>query len=204
MKVSCIVLAGGQSTRLGRNKLAEIIGGKTLLQRVVDALSLLNSEIIIVAPRPNSLPEIVCNSPSRLIRDIHPGKGTLSGIYTGLAFSHSLYNLVVAADMPFLNVNLVQYMLDIAAGVDLVAYREGDRFEPLHAVYSRNCMTGLEVLLKRSPLRIIEILPFVKIRYLALEEIRRFDPQHLSFFNINTEEDLQKARHIVETGALNQ
>ena len=182
LDVSCIVLAGGKSTRLGRDKLSELIGGTILLQRVVDTLSLFDSEIIIVAPQPSSLPKIASHSRIRIVRDIYPGKGALGGIYTGLMASRSFYNLVVAADMPFLNGNLLQYMLDVAAGMDLVAYREGDRFEPLHAVYSRNCMIGLAELLPLSNVRLIEILRFAKTRYLALEEIEEIRSSASKFF----------------------
>jgi len=98
-----------------------------------------------------------------------------------------------------LNVDLLRYMLGIASGADLVAYRDGDRFEPLHAVYSRNCVAALEQLVQRNNVRIIEILRLVKTRFLTLEEIARFDPGHLSFFNVNTEEELSRALDIVKT-----
>jgi molybdenum cofactor guanylyltransferase len=199
LNISCIALAGGKSSRLGRNKLTEVIGDKILLHRVLDTLSLLGSEIIIVTPRQSSLPEIADYSGVRIIRDIYPDKGSLGGIYTGLAASKSPHNLVVASDMPFLNVDLLRYMLGIASGADLVAYRDGDRFEPLHAVYSRNCVAALEQLVQRNNVRIIEILRLVKTRFLTLEEIARFDPGHLSFFNVNTEEELSRALDIVKT-----
>jgi molybdopterin-guanine dinucleotide biosynthesis protein A len=202
LKVGCIILAGGKSTRLGRDKLAEVIGGRHLLQRAVDTLSLFDGEIIIVTSQPSSLPEIAWNSQIRIVSDGHPGKGILGGIHTGLMASRSVYNIVVAADMPFLNADLLQYMLEIAVGMDLVVYREGDRFEPLHAVYSRDCVIGLKEMLGLTNVRLIEILYFARTRYLSLEEIERFDPQHLSFFNINFEEELEKARCIVARGAV--
>jgi molybdenum cofactor guanylyltransferase len=168
LKVGCIVLAGGKSTRLGRDKLSEIIGGRTLLQRVVDTLSLLDREIIIVVSQSSSLAGIAQHSHLRIARDSHPGKGTLGGIYTGLIASQSFYNIVVAAYMPFLNLDLLRYMLDIVAGMDLVAYRDGEHFEPLHAIYSRNCVIGLQEMLRHSNVRLIEILNFARTRYLSL------------------------------------
>ncbi len=203
LNAGCIVIAGGKSSRLGRNKLAESVGGATLLQRVVDTMSLFGHEVIIVASHASLLPEIVSSAEVRIVRDVYPDKGTLGGIYTGLMASSSLRNLVVAADMPFLCVDLLRYMLDIAAGVDLVAYREGEQFEPLHAVYSKDCLAGLEEMLKLQSVRLIEILRFAKTRYLSLDEIDRYDPQHLSFFNVNVEEDLQRARDIAVRGARN-
>jgi molybdopterin-guanine dinucleotide biosynthesis protein A len=186
---------------MGRNKLAEVVGGRTLLQRVVDTLSLFDSEIIIVASEASSFPDVTFPSEASIVRDIFPDKGTLGGIYTGLRASSSLYNIVVAADMPFLNADLLAYMRDIAVGMDLVAYREGERFEPLHAVYSRNCLVGLEEMLKLGSVRLIEILRFAKTHYLSLEEIDTFDPQHLSFFNVNLEEELRHAQQIVACGS---
>jgi molybdopterin-guanine dinucleotide biosynthesis protein A len=166
---------------------------------VLDTLSLLGSEIILVAPQRCPLPEIAHYSRTRIVNDIFPERGALGGIYSGLAASASPRNLVVASDMPFLNVGLLRYMLKVSADTDLVAYREGDQFEPLHAVYSRNCIAAMEELLHRDNVRIIEILRLVKTRLLTLEEIARFDPQRLSFFNINTEEELRKALEIVHS-----
>ena len=200
MKVSCIALAGGESSRLGRNKLAEIVGGRILLHRVLDVLSRLGREVIIVTSQTSSLPDISGYPKARIVRDMYPGQGLLGGIYTGLAASESTYNHLVASDMPFLNLNLMQYMLDISKGADLVAYREGSRFEPLHAVYSRGCMDAIGEMMKRKNVRILEMADRVNIRYLTLKEILDFDPQYLSFFNINTDEDLRKARELAESG----
>jgi len=198
LNISCIVLAGGKSTRLGRNKLAEIVGDKMLFHRVLDVLSLLGGEVIIVTSHSSSLPDISNYPHTRIVNDIYPRQGLLSGIYTGLSESESTYNFVAAADMPFLNLNLVQYMLRIAEGADLVAYREDCRFEPLHAVYSQECMGTIKALISRKNARILEIVDSVKTRYLAEEEITKFDPLRLSFFNINTEDELQKALRIVK------
>jgi molybdenum cofactor guanylyltransferase len=199
LDISCIALAGGKSARLGRNKLLEMIGDTTLFQRVLDKLVLLNGEIIIVTPDDTSLPDLKGYSNLRIIGDTYPNRGALGGVYAGLSASNTHYNVVVAGDMPFLNTDLLQFMLDAAVNHDLVAYRDGDRFEPLHAVYSRNCIEPLKQLLACDNVRIIEILHLVKTRLLSAEELARFDPQHLSFFNINTEKELQAARAIIKS-----
>ncbi len=193
MKISCLVLAGGKSTRLGRDKIVEVIGDNTLLERVLDTLEMFESEIILVTSGQANIPPISGHPGVKIVSDIYPGKGSLGGIYSGLKASHSHYNLVVAADMPFLNKGLLKYMVEIAEGFDLVAYNEEDRPELLHAIYSKNCLAPMESLIRQNSLRIIGILPFIKVRYLSPEELDRFDPRHLSFFNINTEEDLKKA-----------
>lgn len=126
--------------------------------------------------------------------DIYPGKSSLGGIYTGLVYSTSFHNLVVACDMPFLNVDLLRYMIDLSPDFDAVIPRIGDLKEPLHAVYSTNCLPQMERLLKEGNLKIADILDSVRVRYVEENEINRFDPEHLSFFNINTEADLERAR----------
>jgi molybdenum cofactor guanylyltransferase len=198
LKISCLVLAGGKSTRLGRDKMVEVIGHRTLLERVLDTLETFHSEIIIVTSGQSHLPSLPNHPSIKMVGDIYPGKGSLGGIYSGLKASSSHYNLVVAADMPFLNRDLLQYMVSIAEGFDLVAFNEEDRPELLHAVYSKNCLSPMEALIRQNNLRIMGILPSIKVRYLTSEEIDRFDPQHLSFFNINTEEDLKKALELAK------
>lgn len=198
MDISCIVLAGGKGLRLGRDKALETVGNKSLLQRVVSNLSLFNHEIIVVTARGQSLPQLVDYPKLRILRDAYPGKGALGGIYTGLAASDSFYNLVVACDMPFLNHDLLRYMIQLSPSFDVVVPRLGNMVEPLHAVYSKDCLTSVKSLLKQGNLSITELFTLVRVRYVEAEEIDRFDPKHLSFFNINTEADLTRARELVK------
>jgi molybdopterin-guanine dinucleotide biosynthesis protein A len=107
LDVSCIILAGGKSTRLGRNKVVEKIGNQSLIEIVVSRLSALESDIIIVAAKDSSLPQLTNCPRLKLANDIYPGRGSLGGIYTGLIASETLFNLVVACDMPFLNLDLL-------------------------------------------------------------------------------------------------
>ncbi len=196
MEISCIVLAGGKSTRLGRNKIAEIIGGKTLLERVLDTLLLFKSRTIIVTSPGSVLPELAGYPQIETVNDIFPGRGSMGGIYTGLVRSKTFYNVVVAGDMPFLSYGLLHYMAKIASGYDMAAYREGERFEPLHAIYSKNCIPPLGKMLEQKNVRIIELVRYLSVRYLSQQEIDSNDPRHLSFFNINTEDELKKAVEI--------
>ena len=121
----------------------------------------------------------------------------MGGIYTGLAASDSFYNLVIACDMPLLNQALLRYMIQVSADFDLVVPRVDDMVEPLHAVYSRGCLAPIGCLLEQGNLRVSQLFPLVRVRYVETEEINRFDPRHLSFFNINTEADLETARELV-------
>ncbi|MFC1908103.1 molybdenum cofactor guanylyltransferase [Chloroflexota bacterium] len=120
MEIGCIVLAGGKGLRLGHEKASEVVGNKSLIQRVVSSLSFFNSTIIIVTAAKQFLPQFIGYQELRIVTDTYPGKGPLGGIYTGLATSDSFYNLVVACDMPFLNRALLDYMIRISANSDLV------------------------------------------------------------------------------------
>ena len=196
MDISCIVLAGGKGSRLGRDKNREIVGGSNLLQRVVFQLSSFSHDIIVVTARDKSLPPFTGVPGSRIVTDAYPGEGTLVGLATGLAASNSHYNLVIACDMPFLNQALLRYMIGLSAGFDLVVPRVGNLLEPLHAVYARSCLAPIEGLLEQGNLRVDALFDLVNVRYVETEEIDRFDPQRLSFFNINTRADLEKARQL--------
>jgi len=196
LETSCIVLAGGKSLRLGYDKVLETIGNTSLLERVISRVSLLSSEVIIVtANEPTNL-ELVDYPKLRILCDTYPGKGPIGGIYTGLATSTSFYNLVVASDMPFLNQNLLHYMIQLSANFDLVVPRVGNLVEPLHAVYTKKCLATIEQMIKQDKLSVNQLFHLVKTRYVEAEEIERFDPKHLSFFNINTKADLKRAREL--------
>lgn len=200
MDISCVVLAGGKGLRLGQDKALETIGNKNLLHRVVSYLSLFKSNIIIVTAEKQSLPQIIDYPELRIVTDAYPDKGPLAGIYTGLATSDSLYNLVVACDMPFLNYALLDYMLRISPDFDLVVPRLGNMVEPLHAVYSKTCLAPIQSLLEQGNLSIRGLFSLVRVKYVEATEINRFDPEHLSFFNINTKADLQMARELLRRG----
>ena len=209
MTMTSIVLAGGRSSRFGWSKALDTIGGKSLIQLVVDRLTLLSREIIIVTAQRDR-----CTSPSlgpglgrtvtiyphssrlKMIADVYPGKGPLGGIYTGLVTASCLQAIVVGCDMPFLNVALLDYMSQISSGFDVVVPRIRGRVEPLCAVYSRNCLVPIHRLLERNELRISKLFDVVKVKHVAEEDINRFDPEHLSFFNINTQADLNEAKRL--------
>lgn len=188
------MLAGGKSLRLGRNKAIEEIGGERLIQRVIERLRLLGDDIIVVTSSTNQLPDLGL----RRVVDIYPGKGALGGIYSGLKESASFHSLVVACDMPFLNVALLRYLIELSPGFDVVIPRVGRLVEPLHAVYSKNCLAPIQAMLKKNNLKIDGLFDRVKVRYVEEAEIERFDPQRLSFFNINSEADLEHARSLLE------
>jgi molybdopterin-guanine dinucleotide biosynthesis protein A len=196
LTITSIILAGGRSSRLGREKLAEVIAGKSLIERAVSTLISLSQEILIVISQKQARSSLSLYTypEAKTVLDLYPGKGSLIGIYTGLVNSTNFLNLVVACDMPFLNLDLLHYMVKVAPGFDVVIPRIDDQMEPLHAVYSKNCIGPMESLIKQDNLKVTAFFDSVKVRYIGKEEMDRFDPERLSFFNINTEADLKRAR----------
>ncbi len=193
--MTSIILAGGRSSRLGRNKALQVVAGKTLIQWIIDRLDTLSTEIIIATAHGEAIP---CSSAARtkIVADIHPGKGPLTGIYSGLLASSSRRAIVVGCDTPFFSVALLEYMTQTSPVSDVVIPRVKEKVEPLCAVYSRNCVAPIKELLNQNELRIIKLFPMVKVRYVEEDEIDRFDPEHLSFFNINSQADLEMARKL--------
>jgi molybdopterin-guanine dinucleotide biosynthesis protein A len=195
--VTSIVLAGGKGTRLGKNKLLEVVGGRLLLQRVVDSLIPVSHHILLVLAQGQGCPAVEARR-ARVdcMQDVYPGKGALGGIYTGLSAIDAHRGLVVAADMPFLNPALLQHLISAETDFDVVMPRINGQIEPLHAIYSKDCLPAIQKQIERSQLQISILLEQVRVRYVEEADIDRFDPKHLSFFNVNTHDDLEEARGI--------
>jgi Molybdopterin-guanine dinucleotide biosynthesis protein A len=200
--VTSIILAGGGSSRIRMDKALATVGGKSLMQRVIERVTPISNQILIVG---SSHHFNFTNFHSDCIEykeDLHLGKGPLGGIYTGLIASKSFYNLVVACDMPFLNPELLRYMIKLSPGFDAVVPREEKGLEPLHAVYAQSCLNSIKEQLEKDELSITRFVSMVRVRYLEPEECERFSPRLLSFFNINSQEDLTQANILAkEEGA---
>lgn len=194
--MTSVILAGGRSSRFGCSKAFEPVGGKSLIQWVVDRLTPLSKEILIVTARSGDF----AYSPSPMIKrviDIYPGKGPLGGIYSGLVASLCSRAIVVACDMPFLSVALLDYMAQFIPAFDVVVPRMKEMVEPLCAIYSKNCVVPIQRLLERNELAIRELFAAVRVKYVDEDNIDKLDPGHLSFFNVNTRADLNRARRLV-------
>lgn len=199
-KACAIVLAGGASSRLGRDKAFVEVEGQTLIARVVTRLRTVVDEVLIVANDPPRFAAL--GAP--VFGDVYRGIGALGGLHAALSAletTHHEYGLVVGCDMPLLNPDLLRYMLSLRsqrAQFDVVMPRIGEYYEPLHALYSRRCLPTVEQHIRDGERRILRALADLNIRYLTPAEIARYDPQHLSFFNVNTPQDLERARSLLE------
>jgi molybdopterin-guanine dinucleotide biosynthesis protein A len=191
---SAVILAGGKSKRLGQDKALLRVEGQTLLARTVHTLAALSDDLVVVANHPDRYGTLAL--PVRLVPDERPGFGSLMGIYSGLRAARQPHVLVVACDMPFLNMDLLRFMLSLAHGQDVVVPRLGDFLEPLHAIYSRACLLPIAGQLEQKRRQIIGFFDQVRVRYVEEDEIDRFDPQHLSFMNVNTPQDWERVQRL--------
>ena len=191
--VTGIILAGGRSRRLGRDKAVEPFGGQPLIRRVIERVAPLADEIVVVVADTARGQALPLDVEHRVAVDIYPDGGSLGGIFSGLSTANTDWGLVVACDMPFLNVPLLEYMLGQRNGCDAVVPQPGAFPEPTHALYSRACLPHIEARLRANDLKISGFFEEVRVRYVDEEEIRQFDPELLSFFNVNSPEDLARA-----------
>jgi molybdopterin-guanine dinucleotide biosynthesis protein A len=196
-RFAAIVLAGGRSTRLGRDKACEPLLGRPMLQHVIDRVSMLVDEIVVVRAPGQALPPIGTARPLRLAEDAYPGAGPLGGIYTGLDAAHADRCLAIACDMPLLSAPLLRELLRRSAACDVVM-PVIEFPEPLHAVYSRACLGPIREQLEAGQRKITSFLGAVRVCYIREDECRAFDPDLRSFMNTNTQDDLDRARALLE------
>jgi molybdopterin-guanine dinucleotide biosynthesis protein A len=194
-----VILAGGKSRRMGRDKLPLKVGDATLLDRVHDALTFCCKEIVIVGEGGHTSAEV------RRIPDLRPGsQGPLAGIEAGLLAARFRPVFVAAGDMPFLTGELVQYLLGLLSGdvPAVVPVLEGG-LHPLCAAYGGEVRTAVSAELDgglRSVRGLLEALPGV--RYVGEVELRRFGDPNVLLANVNSPEDLARARAILREGAV--
>ncbi len=198
-----IILTGGKSTRLGRDKASELLAGKSLLQRALDACESVAARYVLVTARGQHLPETLTSAPVTIVEDDYPETGPLGGIYTGLAALASQaetqhHALVVACDMPLLQPALLRELLRLAAGHDAVVPVNDGLPEPLSAIYSMACIEPARRRLERGAYKVTGVLDDVDALLVPEPQWRPFDPEGLSFLNVNREEDLERAKELME------
>jgi molybdopterin-guanine dinucleotide biosynthesis protein A len=184
-----VVLAGGASRRMGRDKAALLLDGKPLLARVVRRLRVALPEVIVVGP-----PERADLVPgTRIIPDTWPGRGPLGGIATALQVVSTPFAFVAACDMPFLEPALIRYLLTLAPGYDAVVPRAERGTEQLHAIYARTCLPAATAMLAAGDLAVARLYAAIRVRLVPPNEWSPYDPAGLALTNINTPEDWVQA-----------
>jgi molybdopterin-guanine dinucleotide biosynthesis protein A len=195
MEVTGIILADDKSLKPGINKAMEMIGGKTLIERVINRLAPITTRLILVTAG-----NIDCFSgitSIEVIADTYSKKRPLNGIYKGLCASRTIANIVVSCDMPFLNTELLEHMAKLLPTFDAIVPRwPNGQKEPLHAVYSISCLPTMKKHLESNRLSIIHVLREMHVLHLNKRGFSSLDPEFLSFFNINDQVDIDLANKI--------
>ena len=201
MKTPCtgVILAGGQNTRFsGTNKAFIRVGGKRILDRIYGVFEELFEEVILVTNDPLQYLEWNFN----IVTDLFPFRSSLTGIHAGLFFTTTSHAFCAASDIPFLKKELVETILDsIEPNIDIVIPATSKGLEPLCSVYSKKCLKPIEQQLIKQDLKIQTIFEKVRVKQLPENILRQNDPDLLSFYNINSPDDLARAKN-VESGNL--
>ena len=186
---TAVVLAGGKSSRMGRPKSLLLFDGEPLITHIVRGLKQMFTETVIVAAPEQELPDL----PAILVRDEVAYQGPVGGIYYGLNAASGEFCFVTSCDAPFLNTALILRLMAQISNNDVAVPYWEDRFQPLHAVYRRSVLPLLKEQLDRGELRPIYLFDKVRTLKIGEDEIRLFDPEGLSFLNMNTPDDYERA-----------
>ena len=188
--VAGVILAGGESRRMGSDKSLLPIHGARFIDHVYTRMSALFDEVVIVTNSPDLYSGIDC----RKVPDIYYAQGSLAGIHSGLVHARQEKVFVVGCDMPFLSADLIKEICSHAAEGELVIPHSSNGHEPLHALYSKSCLPAMERVLDAGQKRIKLFFEQVKVIDIPNRLVKKLDPKEESFLNINTQEDYFRLR----------
>jgi molybdopterin-guanine dinucleotide biosynthesis protein A len=196
---SAVILAGGAGSRLGEEKSLIDFEGRPLIQWSMDKLARIVGDVVVVARNQEQASQLKCLFPESAITfDRISGYGPVAGLATGMEHTKGEYALAVGCDLPFLNTDVVNRLFELAQGYDAaVPTKECGMMEPLHAVYKRErLLLACQTSIKRGERRIRSPLALLRVNCILMEQLLPLDPDLLTFFNLNTREDLEKARRL--------
>jgi molybdopterin-guanine dinucleotide biosynthesis protein A len=187
--IAAFVLAGGKSSRMGKDKAFLELGGRSLLSRALALAGSLTETVAIVGDGSKFFPQ------GRVIDDVYPGQGPLAGIHAALINSDAILNLVLALDIPFIETDFLRYLLSEASRSSAVVTvpKTGDRWQPLCAVYRHEFAATADDALRRGKNKIDPLFAKVETRVVNQDEMLRMNFVVSMFRNLNTVEDWKKA-----------
>lgn len=183
---TCIILAGGKSSRMGFDKQFLRVDKRRLMYSIISKLENEFDEIIIVTNKP----EHYIGISQKITRDILEDKGPLGGIHAGLKLAKSKYSFVIACDMPNVNLDYIRYMKTQTCKMGITT-RFGDWIEPFCSFYSKDIVEDIENYLRTEKRSINHLLMDLDINYIEEEKAREFSPNWDMFLNLNTQNDLE-------------
>ena len=190
--VTGVLLAGGKSRRMGQDKRLLSVGDETLYTRSVSVLRAIFERVVVVVAQDSPL--VAFDAP--VLRDVIPDCGSLGGLYTGLKEAGTQWVFAVACDMPFLDPGTIRHFTGLKGEGDVIMAKLRNGFQPMHALYHRNCLPIMEQLIQAQDFKIHRLAehPELRVHIVTPEELSRVDPAGRSFYNVNTPADLAAAR----------
>lgn len=188
--ITGIILAGGQSRRMGQDKAFLPWGKTTLIEHVIERLRPVTDELIVAVKDARAFRHLKAT----VVEDCVPDAHALGGLYTGLRTACHERCFVCACDTPFVSPELVSALAGLSAGYDLVIPRSPRGLEPLHAVYARSsALPVIEGQLRRQVWDLLALVSTLRTRIVEGEALRRIDQAGWCFVNLNTEADYAMA-----------
>ena len=187
--ITGVILVGGKSRRMGRDKAFLQIAGKPLFDRVLEVFRESFDLLLLVGDRA----ERFARFGLPVLPDIYPGSA-LGGLYSGLHHAETEYIFVSSCDLPFPNRDVLLFLCSLRDGFDAVVPNTAHGFEPLFAVYAKSCLGPIRGLLENGNMCVYDFYPQVRVRYLQGEELAHLDKDGRSFVNINRPEEFEELK----------
>ena len=188
-----MIQAGGKSTRMGGQPKALIdLGGRRIIDRVVEVMSAVTDDLLLVT----NTPDLYASLGLRMVPDAFPDSGSLGGIYSGLKAASGAAAFTVACDMPFLHPDVARLVIGRAGEADVVIPRSGEQLETMHACYAKACLAPMEERLRAGRLKITGFFEDVRVLVVPEEDVARVCAPALVFMNVNTPDELERARSL--------
>jgi len=169
------------------------LGGRRIIDRVVDVMTAITDDLLIVT----NTPDLYASLGLPMVPDTFPDGGSLGGIYSGLRAASGASAFTVACDMPFLSADVARLVVGRAPEADVVIPRTGGQLETLHACYAKSCLGPMEARLRAGRLRITGFFEAVRVLEIPEAEVARIASPEVVFMNVNTPEELERARALV-------
>ena len=186
-----VIQAGGKSTRMGGEPKALLeLGGRRIIERVLDAVAPVVDDVLIVT----NTPALYAFLGVPMVPDVYPDHGSLGGIFSGLAAASGEAAFTVACDMPFLHPPVARLVIGRAGQADVVIPRVGEQLETMHALYAKACLPHIETKLKAQQFKIVGFFGGVSVVEIPERDVARLRAPDVVFMNVNTPEELERAR----------
>jgi molybdopterin-guanine dinucleotide biosynthesis protein A len=187
--ITGIILVGGKSRRMGRDKAFLPVEGKPLFERVLSVFRECFDRTVLVGDRE----ERFAAYGLPVVPDIYPGS-SLGGLYTGLYHAETEHVFVSSCDLPYPNAEILRHLCSLRSGFDAVVPATAHGYEPLFALYAKSCLGPIKTLLESGDYCAYAYYPQVRVRHVPYVELAHLDRDGKAFLNVNTPDELARLR----------